>query len=122
MLDFSDRRRFPRASYPCRIILFSGDEREVISLHTENISAGGIRLIVDKRLTVNNTVEIELFAELSPIVCKGRIAWVSEIKPMEGENAYLFDVGIEFIEISEKCKERLEKLVSKLVDRMNNGR
>ncbi len=114
-MSYEERRKFPRANYPCRIILFSGEEREVLSLHTENISAGGIRIILDKKMDINSSVDIEMFLEVKPIKCKGRVVWMTDIRPVKGEKSFIFDVGIEFTEITEEDKDKIQQLVEMLI-------
>ena len=116
MLEFGqDRRRFPRANYPCKIVLSAADKKKDFYLHTENISAVGIRVILSEKLSVGQVVDIELFAEVTPIKCRGKVIWGQDIKPINGNKTLLFDVGIEFIGISEYDQKKLQELVNSLL-------
>ena len=110
-----DRRAFPRANYPCKIVLSAGSGKKVFYLHTENISAGGIRVILAEKLEIGQVVDIELFAEIIPIKCQGKVIWSVDIKPINGDKTLLFDVGIEFVDIAEDDQQRLKKLVESLL-------
>ena len=116
MLSFDkDRRAFPRANYPCKIVLSAGAGKKDFYLHTENISAGGIRVILAEKLEVGQVVNIELFAEIIPMKCRGKVIWCVDIKPINGDKTLLFDVGIEFADIARSDQERLQSLVEDLL-------
>ncbi len=117
MWDQAERRKAPRVNFPCRIILSPELSQEALSLHTENISLGGLRVISDKKLSVNMVVSLELFAELSPIACKGRIAWVQQMHPTASDKALLFDVGVEFTDMTEQNQKRLRVFLDRISKR-----
>ena len=108
-----ERRRFPRLKYPCKLIL--GTEDKTYSIHTENISAGGLRVILDKKLAINTPLRIELELGLKDIKCKGRVVWVTEIKSPGAEKANLFDTGIEFTQIESQDKKFLVELIERIL-------
>ena len=110
-----ERRRFPRAAFPCKIAV--GSPIRWLASHTENISAGGIRVILEERLGVFTPVSLEIFLEKErSIKCKGKIAWVKEeVNPLEIEGEpIMFDTGIEFTQINDSDKEYIKKLVKVL--------
>ncbi|MCD6539301.1 MAG: PilZ domain-containing protein [Candidatus Omnitrophica bacterium] len=108
-----ERRKFPRLKYPCKLIL--GGEDKVYSLHTENISAGGLRVILEKKLAINTPLSIELGLGLKDIKCKGRVVWVIDIKSPPIEKADLFDTGIEFTQIEPQDRETLRELIERIL-------
>ena len=101
-----DRRRFPRADYPCKVVVLRNDLKESFSTHTENIGTGGVCVILSKELPKFCPVELLLYLKDSgaPIECNGRIIWSV---PTETD----FDTGIEFIDIKKTDYLRIEKIV-----------
>jgi hypothetical protein len=109
-----ERRRFPRAEFPCKIIISS--PLRLLTSHTENIGEGGIRVILEEKLDPFTVVGLELFFERErPIKCRGRVVWVVEkVNPIE-RIPLLFDTGIEFTKISECDREYIRRLVNKII-------
>jgi len=101
-----DNRRFPRAEYPCKVIVLRSDLRETFSSHTENIGVGGICVILPGGLPKFCPVEILLYLKdgKGPLECNGRVVWSVQ---REGS----FDTGIEFIDIREIDRLRIERVV-----------
>jgi len=105
-----ERRRFPRATFPCKIII--GSCSETISSHTENISKGGIRIILNVRLEHASNIGLEIHIRKDkPIQCEGRVIWVREITNPLDEEASMFDTGIEFSVIDKTDKAYVAKIV-----------
>ena len=109
-----DRRRFPRADYPCKVVVLRNDFKKTFSTHTENIGTGGICVILSKELPKFCPVEILLYLKDggTPIESNGRIIWVVK-------REFNFDTGIEFIEIKEADRLRIEKLVQECIRKQN---
>ena len=109
-----ERRRFPRAVFPCKIILSS--PIRLFSSHTENISEGGVRVLLENKLELFTTVGLEIFLEKErPIKCKGRVVWVIEkVNPLKRE-CLMFDTGIEFSEISNQDREYIRNLITTIL-------
>jgi len=111
-----DKRRFPRAEYPCEVILIKKGENEKISTHTENIGTGGVCVILKKGMGRFYFVELTIYLRdgQPPIKCDGRVVWA--IKSREQ-----FDTGIEFINIKEKDVRRIEKVVEECLKTNHNS-
>ena len=109
-----EKRRFVRAKFPCKIIVHPPCEH-VITSHTEDISVGGVRVIISDNLDISSLVGLEIYLKEKPIACKGRIVWVVEKANAASDKSCMFDTGIEFYEISEKDKETIGKLVETIV-------
>lgn len=108
--DGKERRRFVRAAYPCRIIVKSG--LKIFSSQTENISAGGVKVILEEKFKHYTSVDLELFFEKdNPIICNGRVIWVMERGQSVEKKPFMFDVGIEFISIRDSDREYINKIV-----------
>lgn len=90
MWDGVDRRRFSRVKYPCLITVYKKTIPEFSTLtHTENISVGGMRVIIERRIEAMTEVEIEIDLDdtLSNIISKGTVAWVKRVLPAPQEES-----------------------------------
>jgi hypothetical protein len=102
-----NKRRFPRASYPCRVIVTKEKHAEKFDTHTENIGEGGICTVLDKRVNRFTEVDLILYLKdgLPPIAVKGKTVWVIERDRSE------FDTGIEFLDLKEEHRLRISRIV-----------
>jgi len=109
-----ERRRFPRAEFPCKIRVSL--ERRPLESHTKNISTGGIRVFLEKKFHLNDMVQSKLFLkEDKTIRCIGRIVWVIEtINPVEGKPT-MFDTGIQFVDMDKEDREYVTRVVNALL-------
>ncbi len=118
--DGLNRRRFPRANYPCLVVISrakkDSNERDVILTHTENIGVGGVCVILKQNLERFDVVdlEIDLLDLEDHIKCKGKVVWNIQRKSSEKKKPLFYDIGIEFSDISPKDKKRLEDIVNRL--------
>ena len=109
--DSRERRKFVRAKFPCEITI-CGPKKHIISTHTENISAGGIRFITKERIAPASIIKLDLYGiRKEPIVCTGKVKWAFTKKDSSGKNSFLYDTGIEFSQIKEKNVAEIKKLV-----------
>ncbi len=112
----SDKRRFIRADFPCRIVIYGPQEHEIMS-HTENIGAGGVRVIINEELNISSVVDLEVYLDTDPVKCKGRIVWVvGKVNPITGQPR-MFDTGIEFYQISQENQEVINSLVKAIIEK-----
>ncbi len=109
-----NRRKFPRAEYPCKITLKRKDHSDSLSTQTENIGVGGICIILPKDLGIFAPVEIGLdLLDGQPIVeCDGAIVWVVRKKQEKGVT---YDTGVEFTNLKRKDVERINFIVEKII-------
>ena len=115
--DGMNRRKFPRVFYPCLIVLrYAEGENESILTHTENIGVGGISAIVKKNLKMFAPVELELdVLDLGGhIKCQGRVVWSIRRKEDDSKKPMFYDVGIEFVSLSEQERTRIEEIVKRI--------
>lgn len=105
-----EKRRFVRANFPCEIIVFTPEKYRFTS-QTENIGAGGLRIVVREKLSMASTVELKIYFGDEPIVCKGKVVWMIEKVPS------LFDIGLEFFDLREKDRIFIDSLVQSMVDK-----
>ena len=115
-----ERRRFPRAIFPCKIIIGYSFKRS--ASYTENISEDGVKIILDIPLRCLSIVGLELFLERdNPIICKGKVVWVEDrINPV-GRGETLYYTGITFTEMSFADRERIKSTVKSLLSKENGS-
>ena len=124
MWEGANRRRFPRANYPCLIIIRRNSmQPQALLTHTENLGLGGVCVILKKDLGLFTPVEIELdLMDTQPhIKCNGKIVWVVKRKDTEEKKPLFFDIGIEFANLKEKDRERVSAIVDHLVHIQDEG-
>jgi len=116
MWDGINRRKFPRANYKCLISIKRRLTSKTISTQTENIGAGGICVIIKDDLGLFQGVDLELFVDEKnpPIKCGGTVVWVVK-KASSKKGSYLFDTGIEFIDIRPEDREKISELVEQIL-------
>jgi len=110
----TEKRRFIRARFPCKIFILPS-RQHVISTHTENISAGGVRVIIEERIELATMVGLEVHLQDTVIHCKGRIVWVVGKESPYRKGVTYSDTGIEFYEISEQDRIFIEKFINDIV-------
>jgi len=113
-----DRRKFPRANYPCLVIIRKDHMTpEALLTHTENIGVGGVGVIIrrDLKLFENIELELDLLDMQSHIKCNGKIVWVVRRKEEEKIKPLFYDIGIEFVNLPEKDRKRIEFIVNRLI-------
>ncbi|MFA5271901.1 MAG: PilZ domain-containing protein [Candidatus Omnitrophota bacterium] len=100
MIDYRgiEKRRFIRAQFPCVIKIYTLHEH-IITTHTENISAGGVRVIIEEKLEIGSTVGLQIQIRDHTVSCKGRVVWVVDKKSPYKQGVGYQDTGIEFYEI-----------------------
>ena len=82
---------------------------------TKDIGAGGICFLADEPLNKGDILEINfLLPEVPPNVhAKGRVAWVKPFS-IEGNKNTCYDTGIEFIDITDEDRKRINRYVFSL--------
>ena len=105
-----ERRRAKRAKYPCTTLISFAGKKEKISLTTENVSSGGMRVFLRKEQEINTPLEIELQIGEKVVATKGRVVWVLETSLPSSAQA-VFDTGIEFTTLGPQDREFLSKLI-----------
>ena len=111
-----DRRKFPRAYVRCLIYMKKKDNARMISTHTENISVGGMCVILNEDLGLFQNVAIELYLKegaSDSVKCAGTVVWVVKKHGVKKEDPVLYDTGIEFADISDESRKKVSKVVEK---------
>ncbi|OIO34142.1 MAG: hypothetical protein AUJ70_01665 [Candidatus Omnitrophica bacterium CG1_02_40_15] len=111
-----NRRKFPRASYPCVLSVKRKDQQDTLSTQTENIGLGGICVILPRDLGIFAPVEIRLdLLDGQPVIeCDGTVAWV--IASKEDKKSESFDTGLEFTNLKRKDAIRINSIIEKIID------
>ena len=84
---------------------------------SRDISAGGLRLLVDKKLEQGTVLYIDVLRDngLDPISLEGRVAWCNEAKDKtQGMDRRQFHVGIELTKIADDYKQMFTDLICSL--------
>jgi len=105
-----EKRRFVRANFPCKIVIYT-PARHTIVTHTENIGAGGLRVIIDEKLDISSLVDLEIRLNNEPIKSKGRVVWVIKTTDSSSSQPTRYDTGIEFYQIDEADREVINNFV-----------
>ncbi|MCX5700148.1 MAG: PilZ domain-containing protein [Candidatus Omnitrophica bacterium] len=113
-----EKREFHRISIACKIAIVFNDSRLVVNAHTENISAGGIMLILESgaQPLVSALVDLDLFLwnDKEPLKSKAELMWLNEITPVEVKPR-LFNVGLQFVVISDSDKAKIKNFVNGVI-------
>ncbi|OGX02994.1 MAG: hypothetical protein A3G87_05015 [Omnitrophica bacterium RIFCSPLOWO2_12_FULL_50_11] len=102
-----DQRSFPRVQAKCdiRILQSAGG---IIRTKTENLGAGGVRVILEQELEKLSRVHLRvtLPGSSTSFHCDGRIVWtVRSTEPRLHQVAY--DTGIEFLNLRPEDKDAI---------------
>ena len=85
-------------------------------MHTENVSSGGVKVIMHDKLDINTPVKVEVVIGDKHIVSRGRVVWVLDVNVPDQEPSNLFDTGIEFTQLNPDDREFLSRLIEKLLE------
>jgi len=102
-----DRRRYQRVLGPVlyRIPDHSTPKRQVI-----NLSVGGVRIYSDEDLDIGQTLELEFFLPNGiTIEAVAKVVW---IKKKQAGSEGLYDVGMEFTNLSEVAMMELDSVLN----------
>jgi c-di-GMP-binding flagellar brake protein YcgR len=114
-LPYEERRRYVRLNALVDVAYnkhpHSQEEESLLRL-SKNISKGGICLIVYDELKKDDLLDLKIFLPdtRTPVEALGQVVWASEfiIGDKIGKR---YDVGIEFVKISDKDKDRIDQYV-----------
>jgi c-di-GMP-binding flagellar brake protein YcgR len=113
--DGRNRRKFPRVLFPCLIKIHGGnDDKDAILTHTENLSTGGVRVILKHPVAMGAAidVEIDLMDIGEHLRCKGAVVWSERRKSSEEIKPDFYDIGIEFERVNDVSQKRLEQIIN----------
>lgn len=106
--------------------IFRNEDNELVtedSILSEDISMGGLRLVVPHKLAKGKIIDLKIFLFPDPIhlPAKGRVAWSSEKEKLEmasrddveESEKELYWVGIQFIDVDAFHRERVLHWIKK---------
>jgi len=114
MYEGIEKRKFVRVRFPCTILLYNFPEH-AISTHTENISAGGVRIIIGEKINTGAIVTMEVHLKDKKIMCKGKVVWVVDKKSPYRKGVFYYDTGIEFCEMSDEDRSAINTTIDKML-------
>lgn len=117
MIDYRgiEKRRFIRAQFPCIIKIYTFHEH-IITTHTENISAGGVRVIIEEKLEIGSTVGLKIQIKNYTVSCKGRVVWGVDKKSPYKQGVAYQDTGVEFYEIKDADVQVINHAIEDIVN------
>ena len=119
----NNRRNFVRMKYPCLLVITrEASDRISILTHTDNLSAGGVYIVLKDEIELNSLVDLELdlMDMTNHICCEGKIVWLRKREGGINFKSSFYDVGVEFVGLKQEDTSRLEKLVEYLHKREND--
>ncbi len=109
----ANKRRFPRANYPCSLTIWQEGGLDTLLANTANIGAGGLSVHLDQRLEIGLKVDIRVdFSKTETFQCCGRVLRCQENQPSGSPKFYA--VAIVFEGLDEEKVFYLKKQVERL--------
>jgi len=114
---FEEKRKFARlnTSVDVQYSVLEKKPKKELKTKTKDISAGGICIIANEQLEVENLLGISIYlaGESMPITAKGRVVWTKSFQ-MGKQNQH-YDVGVEFVDISSEDRKKIDQYVFSLL-------
>lgn len=106
----ADRRREYRLNKVLGAVLGSGDETFRARIFVINISRSGLKATHQTRVPDSGQQDLQLFLSTKelPLVIQAKVAWQKELA-VSG----MFEIGFQFVEMSDHDAERLEAFIRK---------
>ncbi|MEI8349797.1 MAG: ATP-binding protein [Candidatus Omnitrophota bacterium] len=110
----SNVRRHQRIAYKANFdILSSKGVSE--SLHTVDISEGGLCFISRDPLRTDSEAEVRLKLPGNlTFLLKGRVAWMKPLEDLASPDTYTYKIGIEFMNLKAKDRKNLRKFITSI--------
>lgn len=108
-----ERRQFTRAAWPAAVGINLLQPSGVGPIDRVNVSEGGLCLRLPAMLEVRSLVRLQLTPGNSlagrsrRMECTGRVAWVTQRLDLRDMPPYLFDIGIEFVNLPKSVRRWL---------------
>jgi hypothetical protein len=111
-----NRRKFPRAKYPCSLTLWQGGKFETVMTNTSNIGAGGVLVSLNQSFMIGAKVEVKInFSDKESFGCDGLVLRCQPNKEDPEEEKAEYSVAIGFEGLDEPKVSYLRELVDKLI-------
>jgi len=115
----SNRRKYPRANYPCQLTMWLADgANETILANTSNIGVGGLAVHLSQWVDPGTKVDLQInfINPSTPFKCKGVVLRSCR----DGDKFY--NIGIQFDPMDEVKVAFLEGKVSELIKLEQKGK
>lgn len=119
-----EKRKYERLRYGVDLDLFyyqdwEGHAEIINRLHTEDVSAGGARVLVPTKLDAGAVVWVKLHMPYTgrEVECIALVAWVIPARAREG----MFDTGLVFSNLSREETAAISRLVRTEMDKKVNS-
>ena len=111
-----EKREFARLDLNVKVdwkrTLATSEPEQEFSDKTKNISAGGLCLVVYEKLDIGEILEIELeLPSKETIKAEGKVVWISEYEIEGEEEETIYDIGVQFVKISDEEREEISQFV-----------
>ena len=114
-----EKRKDPRVTYPCRIVIRSAQGEFVTSV--ENISKGGVKVILGEKINFSTQVNLKIFLKKDKTIeCEGVVVWVMEKRNPIDKESFMYHTGIAFKKISDSDREIIKEIISTLLRKFQN--
>jgi c-di-GMP-binding flagellar brake protein YcgR len=102
----TERRQFRRVMAP---VFYTATKQISPKRRVSDLSLGGVRIYSDEWLDVGGRLELEfMLPDGSTVKAMAKVTWIKEMP--EGEEA-MYDVGMEFMELSATATEKLKTVL-----------
>ena len=102
----TEKRRFPRAMAPvvCRVPRILNAKKRV-----SDLSLGGVRIYSDEHIEVGERLELQfLLPDGSTVEAIAKVVWIKKMPP---GSAAAYDVGLEFLEMTDAARDKLRAVL-----------
>ncbi|MCM8756760.1 MAG: PilZ domain-containing protein [Candidatus Omnitrophica bacterium] len=105
---YKERRKYPRLNTSVEIEYWVSKEDTFMKTVTKNIGAGGVCIVSEEKIGKDTILffKIDLSDGKKFIQAKGKVVWSSEFYSSSLEKI-VYNLGIEFIEISDEDRQRI---------------
>jgi c-di-GMP-binding flagellar brake protein YcgR len=117
MWDGVNRRKFRRTKYPCLITMRKNSPPSAaVFTQTVNLSVGGIRVLIAKKLDVMAEVSLELdLKDMSPaLFTTGVVIRSKQLFANKNSKRLRYDTGIRFTHLKDADRRRIEHIIQHL--------
>lgn len=113
MWENLDLRKFPRLAINCDIEISGTNNPLSVAVLTQNIGAGGVCVLMPKEVSKLTRVFIRLHLsdDPEPVESYARVCWVVPSRTPLKKNETVFDTGFEFLNMTDKDRDRLKKFI-----------
>ncbi len=117
-----NKRKFPRADYPCFLTIWQGKRFDTLTAHTVNVGAGGLLAHLDQGLMIGAKAEIKIdFSKENSFECTGLVLRCQQNQADLEAHKGAYSVAIGFEGLDEHKASYLRELIEKLLTSENNN-